>query len=135
MGTTPPEAAVDVTLARKTQNATLVEEFRERLGEARVRLFRTVAITDDELATLETHQPGAPGEDVAREIAIAILGRLGEREKREMDEIYAAQARLETGTFGICEGCGRSIPLARLRAVPTARYCVACQAREEERAR
>ena len=51
------------------------------------------------------------------------------------DVEIAAQARLETGTFGICEGCGRSVPLARLRAMPAARTCVACEAREEERAR
>jgi DnaK suppressor protein len=116
-------------------SAALVEEFRRRLREARERLFRTVAVNEDELTTLEAHQPGAMSEDVPRETAIAILNRLGEREKHALDEIYAAQARLETGAFGACEGCAQPIPLQRLRAMPTARYCVACQAREEERAR
>ncbi len=120
-----------MTPSQKAQDTGLVEEFRRRLQEARERLFRTVALTDDELATLEPHQPGAADEDVPRETAVAILGRLDERERHELDEIYAAQARLETGTFGVCEGCGRPIPLARLRAMPTGRYCVACQAREE----
>jgi DnaK suppressor protein len=119
----------------KTLNAALVDEVRRRLREIRGRLHRTAATTDEELRTLETHQPGGPAEDVARESVATLLSRLSVQEKRELDEVYAAQARLETGTFGICEGCGRPIPLARLRALPAARTCVACQAREEERAR
>lgn len=121
--------------AHETLNVALVEEFRQRLRARRERLFRTAATTDEELATLEAHQPGAPLEDVARESVATLLSRLSTLEKRELDEVYAAQARLETGTFGVCDGCGRPIPLARLRAIPTARTCTACRAREEERAR
>lgn len=114
-------------------DAALVEEFRRRLRGERERLFHAVAATEEELATLEARQPGAPTEDVVRETVTAVLSRLGERERREMDEIYAAQARLETGTFGVCERCGRPIPLARLRAIPATRFCVGCQAGEESR--
>jgi DnaK suppressor protein len=112
-----------------------VAEFRLRLRRMREELFRTVAATEEELRTLEAHQPGAPAEDVAREMATGALARLSSQQKRELGEIYAAQARLETGAFGACEACGRPIPLARLQAMPTARLCVACQAREEERGR
>ncbi len=109
----------------------LVEEFRQRLREARARLFRTVARTDAELETLEPHQAGALAEDVPADIATGVLARLEGREKHDLDEIDAAQSRLEAGTFGVCEGCSGSIPLARLRAMPTARYCATCQARAE----
>ena len=121
--------------AGPTLNTVLVEEFRRRLREMREHLFRTVATTDEELATLESHQPGGPAEDVARESVGALLSRLAAHEKRELDEIFAAQARLESDAFGVCEGCARPIPLVRLRAMPTARSCKACQAREEEGAR
>ncbi len=124
-----------MTAVGQALNAALVEEFRRRLRDTRERLFRTAATTEEELRTLEAHQPGAPAEDVARESVAAILSRLSLQEKRDLDEIFAAQARLETGSFGVCDGCSRPIPLARLRARPTARTCVACQAREEERAR
>jgi RNA polymerase-binding transcription factor DksA len=109
----------------------LVQEFLGRLEEARREIFRTVATTDEELATLEAHQAGSPLEDVPRETAAGILSRLEGQEKHELDEIAAARARLATGTYGTCEGCHRAIPLARLRAMPAARYCVACQHREE----
>lgn len=121
--------------AGRISDASLIKEFRERLRDMRERLCRTIVTTDEELATLEAHQPGAPSEDAASEFVARLLSRLSAEEKRELDEIFAAQARLETGAFGICEACARPIPLARLRAMPTARTCVACQVREEERAR
>ncbi len=108
-------------------NRDLVDEFTQHLRDARVDLYRTVAQTDEELATLEVHQPGAAGEDVNTDLATAILSRLEGQEKHELDEIDAAQKRLAAGTYGVCEGCGKPIPLTRLRALPTTRYCVPCQ--------
>jgi DnaK suppressor protein len=109
----------------------LVQEFVRRLDEARREIFRTVATTDEELATLEGHQAGSAVEDVPKDAAAAILSRLEGQEKHELDEIVAARARLAAGMYGACEGCHRPIPLARLRAMPAARYCVACQRGEE----
>ena len=109
----------------------VVQEFVRRLDEARYQILRTVATTDEELATLEAHQAGSPLEDVATETAAAILSGLEGRAKHELDAISEARARLAAGTYGTCEGCHRAIPIARLRAMPTARYCVACQHREE----
>ena len=105
----------------------LVQEFVRRLDEARREVFRTVATTDEELATLEAHQAGSATEDVPKDAAATILSRLEGQEKHELDEIAAARARLAAGAYGACEGCHRPIPLARLRAMPAARYCVACQ--------
>jgi DnaK suppressor protein len=42
------------------------------------------------------------------------------------NEVVAALRRLEEGTFGTCEGCGKSIPKGRLEAIPYARFCVEC---------
>lgn len=61
--------------------------------------------TDEELATLERHQPGNPAEDAATELASAVLSRLEGRQKHELDAIDAARARLAAGTYGTCEGC------------------------------
>jgi DnaK suppressor protein len=108
-----------------------VAELHRRVAEARARLRRTVARTEDELATLEVPQAGALTEDAGRDTMAASMERLEGREKHELDEIDAAQARLAAGGFGVCERCGRAIPVARLRAIPFTRYCLACQAGEE----
>jgi DnaK suppressor protein len=43
------------------------------------------------------------------------------------NEVLAALARLDAGTFGTCERCGNPIPEERLEAIPTATLCVACK--------
>jgi DnaK suppressor protein len=106
-------------------------EFRELLREVRQQLLRTVVVTDGELASLSDHEPGALVEDSARGAMADLLARLEGRERHELDEIQAAQARLETGSFGVCEVCGGTIPLPRLRAVPWARHCLGCQLKGE----
>jgi DnaK suppressor protein len=108
-------------------------EFRGLLRAARRQVFRTVAVTDNELASLADHEPGALVEDSARGVMADLLTRLEGRERHQLDEIQSAQARLESGTFGVCEGCGDAIPLSRLRALPWARHCLTCQARDEHR--
>jgi RNA polymerase-binding protein DksA len=106
-------------------------EFRGLLREARRQLLRTVVVTDGELASLSDHEPGSLVEDSARAAMADLLARLEGRERHELDEIQAAQSRLETGSFGVCEGCGGAIPLPRLHAVPWARHCLGCQLKDE----
>ena len=42
---------------------------------------------------------------------------------REVDD---ALAKIEGGGYGTCESCGQEIAEARLEAMPSARYCMAC---------
>lgn len=44
-----------------------------------------------------------------------------------------AIARMDAGTYGVCESCGRPIGKARLQAFPRATLCVPCKTREERR--
>ena len=44
-----------------------------------------------------------------------------------------ALARIDDGTFGMCESCGQPIGKARLQAFPRATLCVTCKQREERR--
>ena len=61
-----------------------------------------------------------------------ISSQLAEVESRELARIEYALERMREGQFGICEGCGTGIPMARLHALPYATYCIKCQ-REMER--
>ena len=44
-----------------------------------------------------------------------------------IDEIDVALARIDKGTYGICERCGQAIPKERLKALPHASLCVRCK--------
>lgn len=48
---------------------------------------------------------------------------------RTIEEIDAALARLEAGTYGRCVSCGSGIPVERLEFRPSAAACVPCQHR------
>jgi RNA polymerase-binding transcription factor DksA len=55
-----------------------------------------------------------------------------ETEGRLQEEIAAALARFEKGTFGRCENCQRKIPRERLEAVPYTRFRMNCARAEEQ---
>ncbi len=46
--------------------------------------------------------------------------------RRHLEEIDAALVRVDAGSYGTCERCGRPIVAGRLEARPTARTCVSC---------
>ncbi len=56
---------------------------------------------------------------------------LEENLRDEFQQVNAALQRLDAGTYGLCRRCGAEIPVARLRAVPTAILCVPCKKLEE----
>jgi len=47
-------------------------------------------------------------------------------ERGILDEINAAMARIDEGTFGDCADCGAVISETRLKAIPYAALCVRC---------
>ncbi len=44
-------------------------------------------------------------------------------------DVEHALAKIEAGTYGVCEGCNREIAPARLEAMPATRYCIECAAK------
>lgn len=61
-----------------------------------------------------------------------ISSQLAEVESRELAQIDDALMAMREGVYGVCEGCGEKIPLARLHALPYATHCISCQ-REAEK--
>lgn len=74
--------------------------------------------------------------DSSDEALAVTLGDLSaarlDHEVRQLRELEAAAARLDSGDFGLCEDCGAAIPVARLVANPAATRCVACQELHEK---
>jgi RNA polymerase-binding protein DksA len=51
---------------------------------------------------------------------------LAQNEEQLLEEVEAALERIEAGSFGSCELCGREIPKQRLDALPHAATCIEC---------
>ena len=57
--------------------------------------------------------------------------RIRDRESKLIKKIKKALARIENGTFGICEKCGEDISKQRLNARPVTTQCIECKTKEE----
>src|SRR5438270_975891 len=56
-----------------------------------------------------------------------VASQLAELEARELNQIERSLHRLKQGTYGVCEGCHKKIPVARLNALPFITTCIQCQ--------
>jgi DnaK suppressor protein len=113
-------------------DAQKLEHFRTVLEEELGR--RTENVRDDQAAALEAAADDGVKDSVdmsLQDVSQELAFRLGERESRMVADIDQALRRIEEGTFGLCERCGKPIDERRLEAVPTARYDAACQAAVE----
>jgi hypothetical protein len=71
--------------------------------------------------------PTLPGDPSARWCDYeGALEPRSETVRRELAEIEAALTRIQEGSYGRCLSCGGPMGLQRLRAIPEARFCVAC---------
>jgi DnaK suppressor protein len=52
---------------------------------------------------------------------------LSAQARAAVEEIDRALAKIDDGTYGVCEQCGKSIPRERLKALPYAMLCVDCK--------
>jgi RNA polymerase-binding protein DksA len=52
-------------------------------------------------------------------------------EAHQIGQIDMALAKIDNGTYGVCEDCGGEIPLVRLQALPFATQCIECKRRAE----
>ena len=111
-----------------------LEEERTRLEGIRDNLRReqeeATSDTGGELSSFDQH----PGDSGTETFEMAKNVSLLEQVEDELSEIEAAFQRLERGTYGTCQACGRPIGDERLEAMPAARYCVEDQAKAEREA-
>ena len=113
------------------------ETARTRLDEERDRLTRTLAELEEqsdaqkeslqELSVYDQHQGDIGTETFEMEKDASII----ESVRAGLEDIEAATARLDKGTYGTCQRCGEPIADERLEAVPAARYCLEHQAEVE----
>ncbi|GMA24143.1 hypothetical protein GCM10025864_19020 [Luteimicrobium album] len=112
---------------------------RERLAAVRRDAIERLASLEAQLDDIAEARRGANSDDehdpegstLAFDRAQAAV--LAADSRHVIEEVDAAVGRLDAGTYGVCERCGRPIGAARLELRPTARLCVTCQAQAERR--
>lgn len=107
-----------------TRAERLVTERDRTVGqiESLRRSFDDIVAASEQVATDDEHDP--EGHTIAweRQQVAALLAAAEVR----LGELRLAMRRVDDGTYGRCEGCGRPIADDRLDALPTTTTCVAC---------
>ncbi len=106
-----------------------LEEERTRLEGVRDGLLREEADADAgaELSNVDQHPGDLGSETFEHEKNLSLLEQVSD----ELLQIEAAFQRVEQGTYGTCQACGRPIGAERLEALPATRFCVDDQAKAE----
>ena len=111
---------------------TTAETIRGELQRRRRAILETSRRADAELDALRSAERDPEFEEGAQtEHEAFTLSRLGETQRRELQQIDAAIARLEAGEYGSCADCEQEIDPRRLKALPYALHCAECASRRE----
>ena len=71
--------------------------------------------------------------DMATEHSLEVVDDAqADQAAQDLEQVLAAQRRLEDGRYGKCLDCGDTIDERRLTALPAAPYCATCQAIHEQ---
>ena len=122
-------------MATKYQNSARREALYRMLIGKRNEILKQIegllgqSLTDDQQRRLESAMDVGDQAlmDLDRELGISLL----EMQNRKRQAIDEALRRLAEGSYGLCAECGIEISEKRLQAVPFAKLCVECQAKQE----
>ncbi len=109
-----------------------VAVFKRKLLEMRRDLLGQVE--KNKLYSKEVGEDGIPdsGDVAAYSYSKEVLMGLGENERTKLRLVEEALAKIDEGTYGVCERCEEAIPVKRLELLPFTRYCVQCQSELEK---
>ncbi|MGK5730925.1 TraR/DksA family transcriptional regulator [Streptomyces sp. URMC 124] len=114
-----------------------VAEARTELQSEVLRLRAEITHSEEAITGLMRDSGDGAGDDqadtgtknITREHELALAANAREM----LDQTERALERLDAGTYGLCENCGKPIGKARMQAFPRATLCVECKQRQERR--
>jgi DnaK suppressor protein len=115
-------------------NAELTE-VRTALQAERVRLLEQISGAEEGIADLLRDSGDGAGDDQA-DAGTKTFERehemqLANNARELIEQNRRALVRLDDGSYGVCESCGRPIGKLRLQAFPRATLCMSCKQLEE----
>ena len=109
-----------------------LELFRTQLLQKKQEIMTDAGKTMTEMTDQTTNVPD-PNDRATLESGRSFELRIRDRERKLLSKIDEAIARIEDGSYGICEDCGEEIGLKRLEARPVTTLCIDCKTLQETR--
>ncbi len=136
--TTPSKAGgLAAREGEKNWSAAELKEVRATLEQDRARLITEIAATEEEISHLLREGGEGAGNDQA-DVGSNTFERdhemsMAKNSRENLELVEGAIARIDKGTYGVCESCGGPIGKMRLQAFPRATLCLECKQRQERR--
>jgi DnaK suppressor protein len=112
-------------------NKVQLKKFKTLLTEKRDEIVKKAKQTLEEDMTLDANDLPDEMDLASSEYLQSFTFRLRGREKTFLDKINKALAKIEDGSFGVCEECGEEISIKRLEARPETTLCIRCKEDQE----
>ncbi len=136
----PRKAPRSALVVKEGEGAWTKGELKEVVGELRkqsAHIAEIIETQEEELSGLLRDSGDGAGQDQAdmgatsfeRDYELTVL----QSERDKLAQIERALARINDGSYGVCESCGNPIGKMRLMAFPRATLCMPCKQREERR--
>ena len=122
-------------MTRKLAKST-VERFQKRLEAEKTRLENLISEYERELAVARLTESSSdrspdPGNAEASSMKLEYAKELSIEQNTVdlLSKVDHALDRVKAGEYGICETCGKPIPIERLDVLPYSTQCVECAAK------
>jgi DnaK suppressor protein len=105
---------------------------RELLETEHKRLADELQATQDNASSAEERREGSPfgkrEEEATETLELEKRLNMENRLRQELSNVAHALEKIQKGTYGNCDNCGKPIDPARLEALPQANLCMDCKA-------
>jgi DnaK suppressor protein len=105
---------------------------RKKLLKQREELLSEAGNTINSKLVTEKQSFPDPTDQASAELDSNFQLRLRGREQKLLKKIDEAIARIDDGSYGVCESCGGTIGIKRLEARPVTTLCIECKTAQEE---
>jgi DnaK suppressor protein len=109
-----------------------VNVFRKKLMKQREELLSEAEQTINSKLVEDKQSFPDPTDQAAAELDNNFMLKLRGREQKLLKKIDEAIARIDEGSYGVCESCGGPIGIKRLEARPVTTLCIDCKTEQEE---
>jgi len=109
-----------------------LEKFRKLLTGERNRILQRAIRMADQNVTIDSNDVPDIVDLATSDLSLNLNVEIRERERHLLSKIDTALAKIDDGSFGICDECGEAIGSGRLQARPVTTLCIKCKEEEEE---
>ncbi|MBI4180835.1 MAG: TraR/DksA C4-type zinc finger protein [Chloroflexi bacterium] len=110
---------------------TSLKQLRSRLESERKRLLGELELLKENAEPDEARREGSPfgkrEEEATESFELEKRLALEKQLKDHLAEVEHALGKFKEGSYGLCDICGKQIPLDRLEALPQANLCLDCK--------